>query len=57
MLGFLRHHQPTVLLFFLWLVEFGAFLLHRNLGRLVVTKEPQHANHCLLEYLHNISYT
>ncbi len=53
MLGFLRHHQPTAL--FLWLVEFDRTFLRTHLGRLVVTKEPQHAYHSLFEYLRNIS--
>ncbi len=45
MLGFLRHHQPTVLL---WLVEFDKALLCMYFGRLVVRYEPQHARHRLL---------
>ncbi len=42
MLGFLRHHQPTVLCLFLWLAEVGESLLHTHVGRLVVRHEPQH---------------
>ncbi len=56
MLGFVPHHQPTVLCLFLWSVEFDESLLHSYFGRLVVTKEPQHDDHCLFEYLRNISY-
>ncbi len=35
-------YRPLLLL---WSVEFNRTLLHSHLGRLVVTKEPQHARH------------
>ncbi len=48
--------QPTVLCLFWWWVEFDESLSPTHFRRLVVTKEPQHDDHGLFEYLRNISY-